>query len=516
MNTSSSKKRPNILVIQVDQMTPGIMPAYGNRLLKSPHIDALAESGVVFENAYCNFPLCVPSRMSMMTGRQTSAIAQWDNAIELPAAVPTLAHYLRVAGYHTVLCGKMHFVGPDQVHGFNERITTDIYPANFAWTPDWIVGERYRPTGINPRAVVEAGVCTRNLQIDYDDEVENAGLQKLYDLVRFQSDKPFLLWISFTHPHSPFITTQEYWDLYDHDAVDMPTVPPIPVEDLDAMSRWLHYGHAQDLLTITEEHVRNTRHAYYGMCSYLDDKVGRILKVLKHTGLMDDTIIVFTSDHGEMLGERGMWFKQSFFEGSSRVPLIISHPQSIASGRVSELTSLVDLLPTFLDFAYEGAAPEPVSPVDGHALTGLLSGQGQDWNNVVISEYTGEGVVAPCRMIRRDNLKYIYTHGHPAQLYDLGADPHELNNLAGQAAVAEQEHRLAAEVLDGWDPEVIYERCIQSQKERLFIQKATDGEPTWAHVSRIGDDQRFVRNASAVGTKARSRYPFVEPTPFER
>lgn len=153
----STADQPNILVIQVDQMTPSILPMHGNTTAITPNINAFAEGGVVFENNYCNFPLCVPSRMSMLTGRHTSAIAQWDNAIELPAAVPTVAHHMRANGYHTVLCGKMHFIGPDPVHGFNERITTDIYPANFAWTPDWVVGERCRPTAINPRAIVEAG-----------------------------------------------------------------------------------------------------------------------------------------------------------------------------------------------------------------------------------------------------------------------------------------------------------------------------------------------------------------------
>ena len=511
-----SRERPNILVIQVDQMTPAILPAHGNRQALTPNIDALAESGVVFENAYCNFPLCVPSRMSMLTGRLTSAIAQWDNAIELPAAVPTLAHYLRRLGYHTVLCGKMHFIGPDQVHGFNERITTDIYPANFAWTPDWIVGERYRPTGINPRAVVEAGACARNLQIDYDDEVEHAGIQKIYDLARFQRDDPFLMWISFTHPHSPFVAQQRYWDLYDHDAIEMPKVAPIPVEELDAMSRWLYYGHAQDLLTITEDHVRNARHAYLGMCSYLDDKVGRIMAALRDMDLAENTIVVFISDHGEMLGERGMWFKQSFYENSTRVPLIVSSPGHIAPARVSELTSLVDLLPTFVDWGSDREPPESAGPLDGHSLTGLLSGDREAWDNRVISEYTGEGVIAPCRMIRRDDYKYIYTHGHPPLLYDLDADPLELDNLAGSEAAAATEAALHAELMAGWDPEAIAAACIASQKERLFIQAATEGQPTWAHVARAGDDQRYVRNSSAVGTKAKARYPYVEPTPFER
>ncbi len=511
----SSKSRPNILVIQVDQMTPSILPMHGNTTAITPNINALAESGVVFESNYCNFPLCVPSRMSMLTGRYTSAIAQWDNAIELPAAVPTIAHHMRAIGYHTVLCGKMHFIGPDQVHGFNERITTDIYPANFAWTPDWIVGERYRPTGINPRAVVEAGQSRRNLQVDYDDEVEHAGIQKIYDLARFNQDNPFMLWISFTHPHSPFVTHPKYWDMFDHDKIDMPKVDPIPVDELDAMSRWLYYGHAQDLLTIKEEHIRNARHAYYGMCTYLDEKVGRIMSALKDMDLLENTIVVFTSDHGEMLGERGMWFKQSFYENSSRVPLIIAQPGTIKPGRVNEITSLVDLLPTFVEFG-SGKAPEDISPLDGHALTGLLAGTEGSWDNAVIVEYTGEGVAAPCRMIRRDNYKYIYTHGHPPLLYDLASDPLELRNLSGADEARGIESALHAGLMHGWDPDEINTLCIQSQKERMFIHRATDGSPTWAHISRIGDDARYVRNASAVGTKARSRYPYVEPTPFDQ
>lgn len=507
--------QPNILVIQVDQMTASILPAYGNKLAKTPHIDALAASGTVFENHYTPFPLCVPSRMAMLTGRLANNIAQWDNAIELPAAVPTLAHYLRNVGYNTILCGKMHFIGPDQVHGFNERITTDIYPANFAWTPDWIVGERYRPTGINPRAVVEAGICKRSLQMDYDDEVENVGIQKLYDLARYGRDKPWLLWMSFTHPHSPFMIPQKYWDLYDHDEVDMPKVPPIAEEDLDTMSRWLYYAHGHDLLTIDEEHVRNARHAYYGMTSYLDDKVGRIMDVLEEMDLADDTIVVFTSDHGEMLGERGFWFKQYFYENSTSIPLIIKYPGKQKAHRVPELVSLIDLLPTMMEWAV-GDDWEAVSPLDGRSLHGLATNTETNWDNRVISEYTGEGVVAPCRMLRRDNYKYIYTHGHPAQLFDLDSDPLELNDLIDQPQVAEIQAKMAEEILENWDPVWINEACLQSQKERMLIQNSTQGEPTWAHVSRQGDDKKFVRNASAVGTKGAARYPYVEPTPFER
>ena len=509
------RQAPNVLVIQADQMTARALSLYGHALVRTPHLERLAERGTVFENAYCNFPLCVPSRMSMLAGRYANAIAMWDNAIEMPASVPTLAHHLRDQDYHTVLCGKMHFIGPDQLHGFNERITTDIYPSNFAWTPDWIAGERYRPTGINMRAVVDAGICVRGMQIDYDEEVEFAGVQKLHDLARFNRDKPFLLWVSFTHPHSPFITTRHYWDLYDHDAVDMPEVPAIDVERMDVMSRWLYHAHGGDLHDVTDEHVRNARHAYYGMCSYIDDKVGRLLDTLADLGLEDDTVVVFTADHGEMLGERGQWFKQSFHEWSVRVPLIVRIPGLQSSPRVAELVSLVDLLPTFMDVATGGDVPEPVTPMDGHSLVALMRGK-VPWHNQVVSEYTGEGVCAPCRMVRRDDVKFIYTHGHPDQMYDLDVDPLEIDNLIGRAGYAAIERDLREDILRGWDPDRIHDACIRSQQDRLFIHRTTGGEPGYAYVHRSGDGQRYVRNASAVGAKARARYPFVAPTPFNR
>ena len=507
-------KAPNIVVIQTDQMSAKALSLYGHKQVKTPHIERLANSGIVFENAYCNFPLCVPSRASMLAGKYANSIGVWDNATEMQASIPTLAHHLRNLGYNTVLSGKMHFIGPDQVHGFNERITTDIYPSNFAWTPDWIVGERYRPTGINMRAVVDAGICTRSLQIDYDEEVEFASIQKLYDLARYNQNHPFLMWISFTHPHSPYITTQEYWDLYSHDEISMPIVAPLRLEEMDVMSQWLHCAHGGDLHNVTDEHIKTARHAYFGMCSYIDDKVGRILDTLERLNLDSETVVVFTSDHGEMLGERGMWFKQSFFEWSATVPLIVKVPDLQERSRVSELVSLVDLVPTMLDIASRSNGESGTDvKFDGNSLLPLLSSPSQ-WNNRVISEYTGEGVNAPCRMIRRDNFKLIYTHGYPDLFFDLENDPHELNNLRDHPDYVKVVRHLKAELMDNWNPEQINDACLQSQRERLLIQNATQGDPNWAYCVRTDDGERYVRNTSAIDKKARARYPYVEPTPF--
>ena len=223
-------KIPNILFIQVDQLAPQALPIHGHPLVKAPNIAALAEDGVVFDSAYCNSPLCAPSRFSMLAGQLPSAIEAYDNAAEFPASVPTFAHQLRLMGYRTVLCGKMHLVGPDQLHGFEERLTTDIYPADFGWTPDWEAPGAPQDYFHTMASVLEAGPCARSLQLDFDDEVAFQAERKLYDLARDTDDRPFFLLVSFTHPHDPYTIGRDYWDLYEGEDIDLPRVPALPPE----------------------------------------------------------------------------------------------------------------------------------------------------------------------------------------------------------------------------------------------------------------------------------------------
>src|ERR1700677_4208742 len=194
----SVSNRPNVLILMADQLTARALPAYGNRVAKTPHIDALAESGVVFDSFYCNSPLCAPSRFSFLSGRQVSAIGAYDNAAEFPSQVPTFAHYLRDAGYQTVLSGKMHFCGADQLHGFEERLTTDIYPADYGWTPDWDRPHE-RPSWYHDMSsVTQAGLCVRTNQLDFDDEAAFAAEREIYDKARGIDPRPLLLVASFT------------------------------------------------------------------------------------------------------------------------------------------------------------------------------------------------------------------------------------------------------------------------------------------------------------------------------
>jgi len=492
-------------------MTAAALPMYGNSKVIAPNLQALADTGVVFENCYCNLPMCGPSRASLHTGRLPFSMQMYDNASEFHADMPALPHYLRGLGYRAELAGKMHFVGPDQLHGYEKRHTTEIYPANFAWTVDWTKGREYRPTNLTMAPVIESGTCVRTLQMDYDDEVAYHGTQAIYDLARKPDDDPFFLTVSFTSPHSPFVISNEYWDMYNHDDIELPTVPEIPLDEKDHLSRNLHYCQARHLYTVTDEHRRNARHAYYGMITYIDDKVGELVNALERSGLRDNTLVVFTSDHGEMMGERGMWFKQHFFEWAAHVPLIASLPASYKSARVKQNVSLIDLMPTFLDIASGDSFDNYIDEIDGQSLLPAMQGQSDSLDDVVISEFAADGSTGPSRMVKKGAWKYMYLEGVDTLLYNLSDDPNELNNLSGSADAEEIERELHDIAMRDWDPEYWRRVIAHSQQQRLKIHYITKGDPTYVHKIRDDDHLRYIRNAGAADTKARARLPWVTP-----
>lgn len=511
--------RPNILMIMADQLPAASLPAYGHPVVRAPHLQRLADEGVVFEDAYCNSPLCGPSRASMMTGRLPSRIGAFDNACEFPASAPTYAHYLRNEGYRTCLSGKMHFVGPDQLHGFEERLTTDIYPSDFGWVPDWERPERRFSWYQNMLSVVQAGVCTTTNQLDYDEEVGFRAVRHLHDMARDDDERPFCMVASFTHPHDPFAITREYWDRYDHDEIDLPDVGPVPPEELDPHSRRLHHVCGLDRFDQTEERVRTARHAYYGMISYVDDKVGQLLRTLDETGMAEDTIVVFTSDHGEMLGERGLWYKMSFFDRSARIPLIVHAPDRFAPRRASAAVSLVDLLPTLVDFATDGERPEFVDEPAGQSLVPLLEGDDERWSDApVLGELLGEGAVAPHLMIRRGRYKYVHGDPDPEQLFDLENDPGERMNLASRPEHEDVRAAFAEEVRRHWDVDALHDRVVRSQRRRRIVQSAimTGRHTPWDFQPTVEASRQYMRNHLTLNDlERRARLPWEEPPEAE-
>ena len=516
-NGNDSVKRPNILFIMADQLSALALPSYGHPLVKTPNIASLAENGAVFENAYCNFPICAPSRFSMLSGRLGSSIGAYDNAAEFPSSQPTFAHSLRSSGYRTVLSGKMHFVGADQLHGFEERLTTDIYPADFGWTPDWSREPTHYTWSQHMASVVEAGPVRRSLQMDFDEDATYQAVRKIYDLARDPEVDNFFLTVSLTHPHDPYNCLPEHWALYADEDIDMPSVPAIKPEDMDPHSRRLYYQASMNRYDINEERIRNARHAYYGMVSYVDDKVGQLLQALEATGLADDTIVVFTADHGEMLGERGLWYKMTFFEWSARVPLIFHWPQRWMPQRISQGVSLLDIMPTLHDIA--GCTAEDIGPAKPEGTSLLPALEGRSWtNDDVRVEYLSEAALDPRLMVRRGDLKYVFSQTDPIELYDLAEDPHELLNLAGNPDYAEQERVLHEAVMARWKPDELKREVMESQQRRLYIHRTlTTGRYTpWDFQPQMDASRAYVRNLGVDEDtlKARSRLPkatSVEP-----
>jgi len=356
------------------------------------------------------------------------------------------------------------------------------------------------------------------MQLDYDDEVAFTSVQKIYDYARDPGDRPFFLAASFTHPHNPFTITQEYWDRYDHDDIDMPSVPSIPFEDRDAWSQRFFKLIRQDEHDVTDDMIRTARHAYYAMISYVDDQVGKLISALEQTGLADNTVVVFTADHGDMMGERGMWYKFNPFEWSVRVPLIVATPTGKRGHRVERGVSLVDLLPTFLDIATDGSPPELIDPIDGHSLSGLLDGEESHRPDEVMIEFTGEGVHAPALILRRDGVKYIRCGDDPPMMFDLNVDPDELDNLAGTPEFADLEAELRAEIAARWDADAITSDVLKSQRRRRYLQTVLlkgDRSP-WDYQPYRDASRTFVRSAKDANTtltKGLARFPYMEPVP---
>ncbi len=484
-------QKPNTLFIMADQMSAKALPIYGHKVVRTPAISRLAEEGVVFKNAYCNSPLCGPSRLSMMSGLLPHKVGAYDNAPEFSAARPTFAHYLRLAGYLTCLSGKMHFAGPDQLHGYEERLTTDIYPADFGWTPNWAEPEakvRFQ----DMQNVIEAGPCARSLQIDYDDEVTYQATSWLYDQARKKDRQPFMLTVSFTSPHDPYVAEPEFWDLYADDGIDLPEVGPVSPDMMDAHSRRIYEHYAVGEATVTNDMIRRTRHGYYASINYIDSKVEALMKTLAKAGLAGDTIVIFASDHGDMMGERGLYYKKTFFEWATRVPLIFWAPERFKAGRVEAPVSLVDMLATFVDLG--GGATGDILETDGLSLAGLLEG-GTLPPRAIAGEFLAEGVFEPTFMLRDTQYKLFYSEIDPPLLYDLDNDPRELTNLANDRAHAAKLAELKGLASNLWNAEEIKKNIIADQNRRRLVERAhgIGRRPTWDYQPATDASQQWVR-----------------------
>ncbi len=466
----------NILVIMADQLTAFGLNCYGTNYAITPNLDKLAATGLLFKNAYSSSPLCTPARYAFMTGQHVSAISGYDNASYLPSTVPTFAHYLRQMGYLTALAGKMHFVGSDQLHGFEERYTTDVYPADFGWVPDWKNPDKRIDLWYhNMSSIKQAGIASITNQLAYDDEVGAVSMRALYNYARSMQDKPFCLVSSFIHPHDPYAARQKYWDMYTNVDIPLPSCARPNPKDNDPHNLRLEKVIALGAVDVSEQEIINARRAYFANVTYVDEWVGRLIDTLEETGQRDNTTIIFTSDHGDMLGEYGLWYKMSFREWSSRIPLIVND-RDLSVGEVNFPVSQLDILPTLVDIAVSSSdkqtAPEVIDPLSGHSLIDIANNNAKYDSRVVAAEYLGEGLSEPMLMLRDKRYKYIQCKGDPDQLFDLYNDLSEITNLASNTDYSEC--TLAFKKLAGehWNADELKQKVLVDQRRRRLVSSA--------------------------------------------
>ncbi len=445
--------RPNILVIMSDEHDPAVMGCYGDSIVQTPHMDRLAEEGIVFDAAYTTSPLCAPARASFTAVQYVSRCGVWTNDCQLPSDdYPSLPHALNAVGYECWLGGKMHFAGTHR-YGFRDvypganqgdrsgkggrRAFDDLSESSFGWEGRVAAFKTSDTSPILEKDRKVTAECSAFLQN------------------RSADDKPFFLLAGYLAPHFPLTIPEAYYVPY-KDKVSMPEIPEGFLETLPTNYKHLRAGFG--VTNATPEQTKLGRELYWGFVNWLDDEIGKLLSALNDSEVADNTIVIYCTDHGENKGDHGLWWKNNMYEHASRTPLIVSFPKRWAGGqRRTGVCSLVDLAQTIAEI---GGA-ECSDDWDGESLLNYLDDGNSDWRDIAVSEYYAHNIASGIAMIRQGPWKYVYhtrfdeVHGPERELYNLEEDAGEFNNLADDPAQADriaQLHDLLAKELRR-DPE---------------------------------------------------------------
>lgn len=450
-----TKSQPNILLIMSDQHNPTMAGYAGSAVASTPHLDRLAGRGRSFASAYCTSPICVPARASIATGRYVHEIDAWDNAAPYVGEQPSWGHHLGRAGYRVTTIGKLHYRDAADDTGFpDQRLAMHI-----AGRGD-LRGIAQRPQGGVPtvpgfNAILDAGPGETDYT-RYDRSVTDAAVRFLAD---HAGHRPFALMVSFVAPHFPLVAPAEFFDLYGDPDLELPS---------DALGAWDHpavhvfresFGIDR---RFSESEQRRALWAYMGLCSFMDANVGAVLAALDSSGQTDDTLVIYTSDHGESAGAHGLWFKHLMNEESVRVPLLLAGPE-IAHDVIDTPVSHIDLVPTLL------AAARIESP-DSDVLPGISlldHGALEATDRAVFAEYHANGSVAASFMLRHGRYKYIEYIGERSQLFDLDADPAEMSDLSRHPDLIGVVADCAARLRQICDPVAVDELAKLDQARRV-------------------------------------------------
>src|SRR5438445_8104590 len=451
----------NLLIIMSDEHIPKVMGAAGHPIAQTPNLDALAARGTSFTSAYTTCPVCVPARAAFATGKYVHQVGFWDNADAYDGSVPSWHHRLRSHGHRVVSIGKLHFRGhPGDDNGFSE----EIIPMN-------IIEGKGDLMGLVRKALPERGLSWKIAKLAgpgetpytaYDREIATRAEIWLREEAPRHRDKPWVLFVSFVCPHFPLVAPSEFYYRYPLERMPLPKQYAPGERPQHPYLRDYAGSFAYDRY-FDEEKLRKATAAYYGLCSFLDDNVGKVLRVLDATGLRQSTRILYTSDHGDNLGARGLWGKSTMYEEVAGVPLVIEGP-GIPRAKIDTPASHVDTYPFILQCAGLNE-PELCAGYPGHSLLELARGRRPERN--VLCEYHGMGSTTGAFMIRHGAYKYVHYVAYRPQLFDLAADPEELNDLAAEPRYAGLIEECKARLHAICDPAGVDARAKKRQAELL-------------------------------------------------
>ena len=455
-------KPTNLIIIMSDEHNPKVMGCNGHPLVKTPNIDALAVAGTSFTSAYTTCPVCVPARAAFATGKYVNQIGYWDNADAYEGAIPSWHHRLRDRGHRVVSIGKLHFRGlPDDDNGFSEEIIpmniiegkgdlmglvrTDLPERNLSWKIAKLAGP---------------GETSYTF---YDREIATKAQIWLREEAPKYRDKPWVLFVSFVCPHFPLVAPAEFYYQYPVDEMPLPKQYAQNERPLHPYLRDYSDSFCYDRY-FDDDKLKKAIAAYYGLCTFLDDNIGKVLRTLDATGLTDNTRVLYTTDHGDNLGARGLWGKSTMYEEVAGVPLIIKGPDIPQGVKISAPASHVDTYPFILE-STGASVPEAYDTHPGKSLFKLATGAAPDRS--VLSEYHGMGSTTGAFMIRHGKYKYVHYVAYPPQLFDLEADPEELSDLAEKPEFSQVLAACRQRLYEICDPAEVDARAKRRQAELL-------------------------------------------------
>jgi choline-sulfatase len=456
-------KPMNVVWICSDEHNKAMMGCTGHPDLVTPNLDALAARGVRFANAYCNNTICVPSRASMATGRYAHRIGSWDNSTPYTGEPPSWGHRLLEAGHEVTTIGKLHYRSVEDDSGFpDQRISLHVVDG---------IGDLFSlireemPVRPETRKKILGAGPGESSYTRYDRGITEEAVRFLQERAANPPDKPWAVFISYVTPHFPLICPEQFYRLYDQERLEWPKQYSFAERPMHPVLE--EFRRVWDLTDeLPEPVVRKAMAAYYGLCSFMDAQVGQVLKAIKDCGLEGDTLVMYTSDHGDMAGKQGLWFKHTMYEGSAGTPFIMAGP-GLPEGVVNETpVSLVDCFPTILDAVGVSQEADCAAELDGQSLLPIARGEAQP-ERTMFCEYHASASCTGIFMIRKGRYKYVHYVGYEPQLFDLEADPDELRDLAREADYADVLAACRRELYAVCDPDEVNAQAFGYQQAKI-------------------------------------------------